>query len=100
MTDMTASTKQHGPASFKSRMPTIAELTRWVAEARPGARLIYGRGFSAVAAAGHQMRDKVQALHALGLVTPHVTRDRSGDGPSLVYLVQRTRKPFVRGMKL
>ena len=88
---------------------TVARLREWVAEAKPGARLIYARGSTCLAGCGPMVRNFVQRLGpggidddgkpvmGLQLVSAHFQRGGDGEGQ---YLVQRTQRPVPRGFVL
>jgi hypothetical protein len=87
-----------GPAPMLRSAMTCVRLRVWVKLAQPNARLTYGEGNLLRHACIPQVADLVMALAAKGLLTPHFVRGREGE-PSR-YIVQRTQRPYIRGMEL
>ena len=85
------------PKMLRSTM-TCARLREWVKLAQPNARLTYGEGSVLKNACIPQVAELVMSLAEKGLLTPHFVRGR--DGEVSRYIVQRTQRPYIRGMDL
>lgn len=87
-----------GVPDWSGRPVTIARLREWVRDARPNARLPYGRGWHLKQACSAELAAFVRALADLGLVTPHQVRAEKGLPP--IYIVQRTKRAVRPGADL
>lgn len=89
------------PRMLRGEM-TCAKLIEWVKLAQPNARLTYGEGSILAYACTPMVADKVMELSTAqggkGMLTPHFVRGRNGE-PSR-YIVQRTQRPYLKGMEL
>lgn len=79
-------------------MPVPARIREWAKLAQPNARLIYGRGAPWMHCARSEVLGLVRALQAKGLVTSHFVRGREGQDSH--HLLQRTDRPWLKGMTL
>jgi len=77
---------------------TAAMVLDWMKRAQPNARLIYGWGAPWQTCAPTDVRNMVSRLQDAGLATSHFVKAR-GDQPAH-HLLQRTKRPYLRGMKL
>lgn len=75
-----------------------ARLRAWVAEAKPGARLVYSKGSHVLGGCSLEIRDLVQALVARGWVIANFARPPGSE--SGVYLVTRAARAFHPGCAL
>ena len=84
------------PSGFNPQ-PNRDQIRDWVRRSQPNARLVYGHGPMAQNAAPTTC-ELVMELYRGGWLTPHFIRGR--DGTPDRHIVQRTQRPFLRGMKL
>ncbi|MCT2398504.1 hypothetical protein [Novosphingobium mangrovi (ex Huang et al. 2023)] len=80
----------------QERPLSCAELRDWVRAAQPGARKIYGHGACASVCCSKPVRELVMDLAGKGYLTPHTMRL----GGEKVQIVQRTRRPLLKGAAL
>lgn len=80
------------------RTLTVGDLHEWVAGAKPNARLTYARGSHVREGCSELVRRAVFDLYEKGWLTPHRIAASEGGAPH--HIVQRTARPFLKGMKL
>lgn len=85
-------------SSSAARTVTVGDLHDWVAAAKPNARLPYARGSHVREGCSELVRREVMALYEKGWLTPHRVPGQDGAMPH--HIVQRTARPFLKGMKL
>jgi hypothetical protein len=86
-----------GGSMLRSTM-TCGRLREWVKLAQPNARLTYAEGSLLTLACTPEVKELVASLAGKGMLTPHFVRGRGGE-PSR-YIVQRSQRPYLKGMEL
>ncbi len=79
------------------RQVSKALVSKWLAEARPNARIVYGHGVHLAEACNPEMGEWMrEVVSRRGFVTLHQVRA----GRSFDYIAVRTHKPFPKGLAL
>jgi hypothetical protein len=79
-------------------LPGAQQLREWVRAAQPNARLVYAHGVQWEHSSRSDVRDQVLKLQKLGLATSHFVRGRLGEPDR--HLLQRSQRPYLKGMQL
>jgi hypothetical protein len=95
---LTAAAAPPNAAIAGSLTRTCQQLREWTRAAQPNARLPYASGIHWQISVPPEQQFLVLRLQGLGLVTSHFVRGPVRGGEH--YVLQRTQRPYVKGMQL